>query len=120
MVHSSVSTINKISQINRESLITHEQRSVPGDVFLNRPNNAGGSGLGGAAPQNLDPAQPNAEDPIELPPLASRAPLEHDFSEVLRWAIGRRFVVCENWGFAVGVGEVMLKDKIRARFGIGK
>ncbi|OAY82504.1 hypothetical protein ACMD2_19776, partial [Ananas comosus] len=38
---------------------------------------AGGAGLGGAAAEELDAAEPDAEDAVELAPAARRRPLEH-------------------------------------------
>lgn len=110
MVDSSVSAIDDITHVNSEGLIAGEQRRVPRDVLLHRPYSAGVPRLGGAAPENFDAADPNPEDPVELPPFARRRPLENDLREVLSRAIRRRFEVGENRRLAVGVGEVMLEE----------
>lgn len=93
---------------------------IPRDVLLHRPNNAGGPRLGGAAPEKLNAADPDAEDPVELPAFARGRPFEDHFGEVLRWAVRRRVVVGEDRRAAVGVGEVMVEKEIGARFGFGE
>lgn len=48
------------------------------DVLFDSPDDSGGSGLGGAAAENLDAAEPDAEDSVELAAFASGRPFEDD------------------------------------------
>lgn len=113
MVNPSVSTINKIAKINSQSLVfLQEQGRVPGDIFLDGPNNARGSRLRGAAAEKLDAGEPDAEDPVELASAASGSPFEDDLREGSGRAIGGRGVGGEDRGLSVGEGEVVGEDEV--------
>ncbi|OAY85189.1 hypothetical protein ACMD2_12309 [Ananas comosus] len=98
-----------------EGLGGGEEGGVLGDVLPDGPEDAGGAGLGGAAAEELDAAEPDAEDAVELAPAARRRPLEHGAdggaaaevaAEAARGSVGGG-----GGGLGVGGGEVVLEEE---------
>ena len=89
---------------------------IPSHVFLDRPYDAVLSRLGGAAAEKLDAVEPNAEDAVELSTFASGFEFEDDLGEFEGRAVRGESVVGEDWRFAVGVGELVVEDVVRARW----
>lgn len=120
MIHPSIDTIHNIPQVNSKSLIPDQQRTVPRDVLFDGPDGARGSRLRRAAPENLDAAKPDAEDPVELPPLARCRPFQNYSGEFLGPAVRRRGVLRQDRGLAVGEAEIVAEEEVGAGFSVGQ
>lgn len=118
VVDAGVGFIDEVTEVDSEdlSLVLDEERAIPSDVFLHRPDDAVWPRLGGAAAEKLDAVEPDAEDAIELSSSAGGFELEDDLGEFLRGAVRGECVVGENRGFAVGEGELVVEDVVRARW----
>lgn len=90
---------------------------VTSDVFLDGPDDAVSRRLGGAAAEKLYAVEPEAEDAVELASSGGGCELEDDLGEGSGGAVGGEGVVGEDRGFGVGVGEVVVEESVRARWG---
>lgn len=114
VVDAGVGGVDEVAQVDGEGLGGGEEGGVLGDVLPDGPEDAGGAGLGGAAAEELDAAQPDAEDAVELAPAARRRPLEHGAdggaaaaaAEAARGGVGGG-----GGGLGVGEGEVVLEEE---------
>lgn len=116
MVNTSISLINEIPKINRNRLIRSQKKGrILGDILTNLPENTIAGRLSSAATEELNAAEPNAEDAVELSALASGGEFEDDGGIAGEGAVRRRGVRGGDRGVSVGVGEVMGEEEVRTR-----
>lgn len=98
MINTSISVINKITEIKRKSLVRLQKKGrVLGDILTNLPEDTVASRLRRAATEELHAAKPDAEDAVELAALAGGGEFKDHGGELGEGAVGR-------WGVRGGDG----------------
>lgn len=121
VVDSGVGLVDEVAEVDGKGARLGEEGGVAGDVLFDGPEDAGGAGLGGAAAEELDAVEPDAEDAVELAAAAGSGPLKDDGGGgAVEGAVGGGLVGGGDGGLGVGGAEVVLEDEGGAGFGLGE
>lgn len=116
VVDARVGLVDQVAEVDSEGLWAGEEGGVTGDVLADGPDYAGGAGLSGAAAEELDAAEPDPEDAVELAALAGGGPLEDSArGDAAAAEPGARGAVGGgDGGLTVREAKVVLEDEGRA------